>query len=101
MRAIVIEPDAEIELETAALRYEASVPGLGGSFLDAMHGRMRDVLEAPLGFPLFGEADDVRCAHAVGRFPHMVIFLVSDDLVHVLAFMHPRRRPGYWARRVP
>jgi hypothetical protein len=27
--------------------------------------------------------------------------MVVGDTVHVLAFMHPRRRPGYWTHRVP
>ena len=70
-----------------------------------MRRRVGDVLESPQTFPVFGEADDVRCAHAVGRFPHLVVFIVVGDtaspVVHVLAFMHPRQRPGYWAHRKP
>jgi hypothetical protein len=66
-----------------------------------MRQRVRHVLEAPSSFPVFDDTDDVRCAHAVGRFPHLVVFMVSDDVVHMLAFMHPRQRPGYWAHRVP
>jgi hypothetical protein len=30
----------------------------------------------------------VRCAHAVGRFPHLIVYLPFGDAVHVLAFMH-------------
>jgi hypothetical protein len=66
-----------------------------------MRQRVYDALEAPLSFPLFGDADDVRCAHAVGRFPHLIVFMLIDETVHVLAFMHPRQRPGYWAYRRP
>jgi hypothetical protein len=70
-----------------------------------MRQRVRDVLEAPTGFPVFGDSADVRCAHAVGRFPHLVVFMVLGDTaartVHVLAFMHPRQRPGYWLHRQP
>jgi hypothetical protein len=58
------------------------------------------VLEAPASFPVFGGAGDVRCAHAIGRFPHLVVFMIVDDVVRVLAFMHPRQRPGYWLHRV-
>ena len=58
------------------------------------------VLEAPTSFTRFGDAHDVRCAHAVGRFPHLVVYMLVGDenrqTVHVLAFMHPRQRPGYW-----
>jgi hypothetical protein len=104
MTRLYIEPEAEEELEEAATRYEAAVPGLGQDFLAEMRQRVRDVLEAPMQFPTFGDAD-VRCAHALGRFPHLVVFMVLGDTaartIHVLAFMHPRRRPGYWAHRRP
>jgi hypothetical protein len=101
MTKLYIEPDAEAELEQAAVRYEQSVSGLGVDFLDEMRRRVRDVVEAPLSFPRFGDSADIRCAHATGRFPHLVVYLLADDTVHVLAFMHPRQRPGYWTHRLP
>jgi hypothetical protein len=81
MSRLVIEPEAEEELADAALRYEEAVPGLGRQFLAEMRQRTRDVLEAPLTFPVFGEA--------------------ASTAVHILAFMHPRQRPGYWSHRRP
>jgi hypothetical protein len=70
-----------------------------------MRQRVGEVLEAPRSFPVFGDAKDVRCAHAVGRFPHLIVFMVIGDTgavtVYVLAFMHPRQRPGYWSHRRP
>ena len=100
-----IEPEAEAELENAADCYEAAAPGLGRQFVAEMRKRVRDVREAPVSFPVFGDTDDVRCAHAIGRFPHLVVFMLVGDTVsptvHVLAFMHPRQRPGYWTHRRP
>jgi hypothetical protein len=105
MTGLRIEPEAEEELDGAAARYEGAVPGLGRQFLAEMRQRVGDIIEAPQSFPVFGDADDVRCAHAVGRFPHLVVFMLVGDtaspMVHVLAFMHPRQRPGYWAHRQP
>ena len=97
----VIEPEAEAELEHAAVRYEESFPGLGLEFLAEMRNRGRDVLAAPQGFPAFGGVDGVQCAHAIGRFPHLIVYMSVADTVHILAYMHPRQRPGYWAHRVP
>jgi hypothetical protein len=97
---LLIEPEAEAELEEAADRYEESVPGLGAAFLAEMRQRTHDVLAHPHTFPAFGSTDGVRCAHAIGRFPHLVVYMSTDEAVHVLAFMHPRRRPGYWEKRV-
>lgn len=64
---LIIEPEAEAELEDAAERYEESVPGLGQEFLAEMRQRTFDVAEAPSRFPVFGGVPGVRCAHAVGR----------------------------------
>jgi plasmid stabilization system protein ParE len=105
MNRLYIEPEAEAELEEAAAQYEDAVPGLGMRFLAEMRQRVRDALEAPTSFPRFGDAHDVRCAHAVGQFPHLVVYMLVGDesrqTVHVLAFMHPRQRPGYWMHRRP
>jgi hypothetical protein len=98
---LLIEPEAEAELEQAADRYEASVPGLGLEFLAEMRQRTREVLEAPHRYPPFGKVEGVQCAHAVRRFPHLVIYMVIADTVHILAYMHPRQRPGYWTGRIP
>jgi hypothetical protein len=98
---LVIEPEAEAELEQASDRYEESVPELGLHFLQEMRERTRDVLDAPHRFPTFGGLEGVQCAHAVRRFPHLVIYMVIGETVHIIAYMHPRQRPGYWAHRVP
>jgi hypothetical protein len=89
MTRLFIEPEAEEELDEAAARYEEAVPGLGRQFLGEMRQRVGDVLRVPLSFPVLCDADDVRCAHAVGRFPHLVVFMLVGDMagptVHVLA----------------
>ena len=56
MIRLYIEPEAEEELDQAADRYEASVPGLGQAFVTEVRRRVSDVLEAPLSFPVFGSA---------------------------------------------
>lgn len=62
---LILEPEAETELEEAADRYEESVPGLGLEFLAEMRRRTRDVLDNPRRFPPFGCAEGVQCAVAV------------------------------------
>lgn len=84
---LYIEPEAEAELEDAAERYESNVPGLGFDFLSEMRRRTQDVFEYPERFPPFGTIDGVHCAHAVGRFPHLVIYLLNGKTVHVLAYI--------------
>ena len=45
-RRLVIEPEAEAELEEAAIRYEEAVAGLGHDFLAEMRSRTGDYLGA-------------------------------------------------------
>jgi hypothetical protein len=33
-------------------------------------------------------------------FPYAMIFLVADDVIHVLAVAHQHRAPGYWLYRI-
>lgn len=68
MAELIIEPEAEAELEEAGDRYEESVPGLGLEFLLEMRKRTLEVAEAPLTYPVFGGVADVRCAHALAGF---------------------------------
>jgi hypothetical protein len=51
---LIIEPEAEAELEEAGDRYEESVPGLGLDFLLEMRERTLELAEAPLRHPVFG-----------------------------------------------
>jgi hypothetical protein len=79
-----IEPEAEAELEESADQYDVAVPGLGLDFILEMRERTERVFEGPSEYPVFGDAKDVRCAHAVGRFPHLIVYLVTADTVHGL-----------------
>jgi len=98
---LIVEPEAEAELENTADHYEAAVPGLGLHFLAEMRERTQSVFDTPHRYPAFGGVDGVQCAHAVGRFPHLIVYMHLADAVHVLAYMHPRQRPGYWLHRLP
>jgi toxin ParE1/3/4 len=33
------------------------------------------------------------------RFPYTLVYRVDGKFIHVIALMHQRRRPGYWAGR--
>jgi hypothetical protein len=62
MAELIIEPEAEAELEEAGDRYEESVPGLGLDFLLEVRERTLELAEAPLSHPAFGGVADVRPA---------------------------------------
>jgi len=35
----------------------------------------------------------------LGKFAYSLIYRIDGDTVRVIAFMHQRRRPEYWAHR--
>lgn len=35
----------------------------------------------------------------VARFPYHVVYMLHDDVIHILAVAHDHRRPGYWKHR--
>ena len=72
MIAYSFHPDADAELEEAAVFYETRMAGLGKSF-----------------------AAEV----IVARFSHSVVYRQVADAIVVIAVAHQRRRPGYWRRR--
>jgi toxin ParE1/3/4 len=85
----------------AARWYEDRRPGLGVMFLDAVDAAVESVSRWPGSGPKvegLAEGLDVRRA-PVSRFPYHVAYLVADDVIHVLAVAHDRRRPAYWSGR--
>lgn len=39
------------------------------------------------------------CRLPVSRFPYHLVYLLGDEVIHVLAVAHDYRRPGYWKSR--
>lgn len=87
---------AEAELREAVRYYESEAPGLGRRFLSVVESALVEILDHPLvGSPL---RSDVR-RKGIGRFPYQLLYRVAGDEVRILAIMHKRRRPLYWADR--
>jgi len=93
---VVSHPEADAELEAAALWYEQRQAGLGDDFLDQFDQTLRRVV-----------ADPERCRKIWGNhrklnlpgFPYAIVYLMRADTLHILAVTHLRRRPFYWSRR--
>lgn len=90
-------PEAERELDEAAVRYESEVPELGRRFA----GEVERVIEILLENPEIGARLDDDLRHFVLRkFPFSVIYAVSAGLLYIVAIAHGSREPGYWRPRV-
>jgi toxin ParE1/3/4 len=101
-RSVNIHGEAEIELAEAILWYEEHRQHLGEELLEQVRTAVARIGEGFDGSPYleFGEQGATRRV-LLDRFPYAIVFAVVSDTVHVLAFSHHHRRPGYWRDRTP
>lgn len=97
MKPLRFHRAAQAELLAAAEYYAGIHPALGVRFFEAMDELLREIREQPTLYPVF--ESPVR-RHFGRRFPYAVLYIDRSDAVWVVAVMHFKRRPGYWARRL-
>jgi plasmid stabilization system protein ParE len=96
---MIVDFEARKELVAAAIWYDEQREGLGAEFLNAIDEVLAAIAESPSSFPR--EAYDERARRAlVPRFPYAVVFLTRETDIRVVAVMHAKRLPGYWAYRM-
>ena len=93
----VSHPEADQELEAAALWYEQRQSGLGDDFLDDFTATLRRIAMEPERWRiLLGENRKLN----FDRFPYAIVYSVRTDTLFIKAVMHLHRRPFYWQHRV-
>jgi len=93
----VFDPLAKRECEDAFEYYEAQEEGLGGKSRRAVWAAIA-ILER---YPKIGE--EVRPGIRkilLRRFPHKLLYSVSDTTLYIIAVTHGHREPDYWIDRV-
>ena len=93
---VASHPEADEELEGAALWYEERQPGLGDDFLDDFERTLRRIVAEPERWRQFRGANR---RLNFQRFPYAVVYSVQFEVISIKAVMHLHRRPGYWRRR--
>ena len=87
---------AVCELEEAAHYYESRSTGLGSRFVDSVEGCAASIIE----FPNSGRVMRGQIRRRLVRgFPYAIVYKTHGDRIRVLAIMHMKRRPTYWAGR--
>jgi len=93
---VVSHPEAEQELEAAAIWYQEKHPGLGDDFLNEFEATVRRILCGPeQGRRIFGDNRKLNFP----RFPYAIVYAVKGEAIFVKAVMHLHRRPFYWKSR--
>jgi hypothetical protein len=95
---VVSHPEAEQELEAAALWYEQRQLGLGHDFLDEFERTLRRIVACPQRWRYFEGNSRKLNFH---RFPYAIVYSVQTDTIFLKAVMHLHRRPFYWSHRAP
>ena len=93
---VLVDPEAEVDLTAAFEWYEEQVNGLGHEFLVSVRASLERLERVPLSNQTI--LADVRRGK-LKRFPFGIFYVVRDEKVHVIGFMHSRRDHGEWQVR--
>ncbi len=91
-------PEADAELEEAAVHYEQCAPDLGHRFLDDYVATLRRILaDSPRWRRIYGDNRKLNFQ----RFPYGIVFVENEgeQVFYLKAVMHFHRRPLYWQHR--
>jgi plasmid stabilization system protein ParE len=94
---LVIEPEAEADLDEAYRWYEKRRPGLGVEFIECVEAVFERLRVTPELHAIVYRS--VRQT-LVKRFPYVVCYVFEDDVVDVIAVFHGHRDPLVWRSRV-
>ncbi|MDX2020957.1 MAG: type II toxin-antitoxin system RelE/ParE family toxin [Deltaproteobacteria bacterium] len=95
-RRLLVRPQVETDIDSAAAWYEDQEAGLGGEFVEGMRLLINRIHRNPMAY----QEIDRRVRRAIhGRFPYGGYFVVTDEAVIILAVLHLRRKPGAWRSR--
>jgi plasmid stabilization system protein ParE len=88
---LIVQPEAEADLQEAYRWYETQRQGLGRDLLTEASRVFLRVAEQPFRHaPIHGETRRV----LLRRFPYVVFYIAREDGVFVLAVLHQRRNPN-------
>jgi toxin ParE1/3/4 len=94
---LILQPEAEVDLESAFVWYESKREGVGERFIHAVERAFEQILRAPTAPPVTYRG----CRQfAVHRFPYVIHYLVSGECVSIAAVLHARRDPLLWQNRI-
>ncbi len=93
----VLSPEAEADLDDAAVWHERQSVGLGVELVSEVRNALIRVGDQPEAYPEVRPG--VRRAQ-VRRFSFGIFYRVRPDRVEVIGIFHDRRSPRVWQRRV-
>lgn len=77
--------------------YDDLVFGLGEKFVTEIERCLKIIKTNPLAYPVTKQ--NVRKAVII-KFPFSILYRVDGNVIYILAVMHQKREPLYWAERI-
>ena len=90
-------PEADKDLEEAALYYENCSSGLGMNFINEYTASLYRILDSPETYALYYQ--NIRRL-TLDRFPFAIAYEIYEDHIYVLAVMNLHKKPYYWVDRI-
>jgi len=95
-KPVVIQTEAEADINDAYQWYESHRKGLGESFLLCIEEALSRVSRTPLIYAIVYK--NIRRV-LIHRFPFGVFYIEGEKNITVLAVLHARRNPQTWKER--
>jgi toxin ParE1/3/4 len=93
---VFINGEAQIEIKKALSHYDEISTELSGDLLIKFQESVQEILNHPRSYPTIrGKYRKLN----LERFPYKIVFRIEGNIVHVIAFAHHKRSPGYWRKR--
>jgi hypothetical protein len=97
MTKLFLHPLAVEEMLEAKNFYNSKVNGLGNHLFEEIDRAIKLIEETPVTWPTISK--DLH-RFILKKFPFAVIYRIKEDSIQVIAFMHQRRKPLYWKKRL-
>jgi len=94
---VYLRPEAEQDIEDAAIWYDSQKKGLGSNFLDNILEAISLIAENPKLFPVL--LDNTHRV-IIKRFPFAVYYLLEKNRIIIIAVLHGSRHPNRWKERI-
>lgn len=94
---VEFHPSAAAEFEAAVDWYLARSERVAFGFVDEVNRALGLISDSPQRWPLYGEG--IR-KFVLRRFPFVIVYIESSEVVRIIAVAHGHRRPYYWESRL-
>jgi toxin ParE1/3/4 len=96
-RIVAFYPAVIDEVRAAIDWYRIRSNSASKAFLIEFDHAISEITESPLRWPQYTQGTQRYHLH---RFPFFVVYRLTSARIEIVAFVHAKRKPGYWKNRL-